>query len=409
MAENLLNSLKSYITPEVISQASNLLGESENGVTKAVESIIPTVLGGLLNKSDNSSTMSSVMNLVTQSSSNSGGILSNLTGLLSGSSSDSGLGSNLLSLLFGGKLAGIKDLISDSSGIKSSSVGSLFGMITPMILSHFSKSGTSMSGLNTLLSANKSSILSALPVGLSSLAGFTNIFGGNNTTKGSSRSGLPKWLLPLLLIAAVLAGLYFFTRGCKKADATLEDGTTKVDSLAKDASAELDTLATDAKETAESVTLSLGEFFRFKLPNNVELNIPKNGIENQIVTWMSDKTKVVDKTTWFNFDRLLFETGKSTLKPESQEQLKNIAEIMKAFPQMEIKLGGYTDNVGEPASNLKLSDSRAKTVMGELVKLGIAQKRLSAEGYGEQHPVASNDTEEGRTQNRRIAIRITKK
>jgi OmpA-OmpF porin, OOP family len=65
--------------------------------------------------------------------------------------------------------------------------------------------------------------------------------------------------------------------------------------------------------------------------------------------------------------------------------------------------------VGDPAANLKLSQDRAANVMKEIVVLGVAPERLSAEGYGEQHPVADNTTETGRQQNRRIALRVTDK
>lgn len=132
------------------------------------------------------------------------------------------------------------------------------------------------------------------------------------------------------------------------------------------------------------------------------------GIEANLLDFIKSD-KAVDKETWFDFDRLTFETGSATLKPESQEQLKNIAEILKAFPNVNIKLGGYTDNTGNANSNLKLSGDRAASVKGELVKLGIDGGRLESEGYGQEHPVASNDTEEGRAQNRRISVRVTKK
>jgi len=146
-----------------------------------------------------------------------------------------------------------------------------------------------------------------------------------------------------------------------------------------------------------------------KLSTGFELvGANKDGVENKLIEFIkSDKS--VSKDLWFSFDRLLFENGKSTLIASSQEQLKNIAEIMKAFPSIEIKLGGYTDNVGKPESNQKLSADRANSVMNELVKLGVASSRVKAEGYGEQFPVASNDTEAGRQQNRRIDIRVTKK
>lgn len=145
------------------------------------------------------------------------------------------------------------------------------------------------------------------------------------------------------------------------------------------------------------------------LSSGITLNIPENGIENNLLKFIEDTSKPVDKTTWFDFDRLTFETGKTTLMAESQEQLKNIAEILKAFPAVNIKLGGYTDNTGNANANLKLSGDRAKAVKLELASLGIEDKRLEAEGYGQAFPIADNATEEGRSANRRISIRVTKK
>lgn len=169
-----------------------------------------------------------------------------------------------------------------------------------------------------------------------------------------------------------------------------------------------------AKEAATPVAMesSLEEtnmMKEIKLSSGIAMNVSASGVENMLVSFIEDKNKVVDKTTWFSFDRLMFESGKATLKTESQDQLKNIAEIMKAYPQVEIKLGGYTDNVGDEKANTTLSNDRANSVMAELIKLGVAGSRLSAEGYGPQFPVASNDTEEGKAKNRRIDIRVTKK
>ncbi len=136
--------------------------------------------------------------------------------------------------------------------------------------------------------------------------------------------------------------------------------------------------------------------------------VSAKGIEANLLDFIKSD-KVVDKETWFDFDRLTFETGSATLKPESAAQLNNIAEILKAYPNVNIKLGGYTDNTGNANNNLKLSGDRAVSVKGELTKLGIDAARLESEGYGQEHPVASNDTEAGREQNRRISIRVTKK
>jgi outer membrane protein OmpA-like peptidoglycan-associated protein len=106
---------------------------------------------------------------------------------------------------------------------------------------------------------------------------------------------------------------------------------------------------------------------------------------------------------------LTFDTGKATLQPSSEEQLNNIAEILKAYPNVHLKIGGYTDNTGDAAANQALSDARAKNVMDDLVSKGVAASRLESQGYGDQYPVGDNSTEEGRQKNRRIAMRVTQK
>jgi K(+)-stimulated pyrophosphate-energized sodium pump len=113
--------------------------------------------------------------------------------------------------------------------------------------------------------------------------------------------------------------------------------------------------------------------------------------------------------TWFSFDRIEFDTASATLRPSSNDQLDAIAAILKAYPHVELKIGGYTANVGDDAENLKLSAARAQHTMQALIARGVAAGRLSSEGFGEQHPVASNDTEDGRQRNRRIDVRVTRK
>lgn len=133
------------------------------------------------------------------------------------------------------------------------------------------------------------------------------------------------------------------------------------------------------------------------------------GIESKVIGFIEDGTRPVDKLTWFDFDRLNFKTGSADLTAESMAQVKNMYEILRAYPAVQLKIGGYTDNVGDPEKNMKLSQVRAQSVVTELVNLGVGGGRLEAEGYGEQHPIASNDTAEGRAKNRRISVRVTAK
>ncbi|PJJ66808.1 sodium-translocating pyrophosphatase [Chryseobacterium geocarposphaerae] len=117
--------------------------------------------------------------------------------------------------------------------------------------------------------------------------------------------------------------------------------------------------------------------------------------------------KVLDPNNWYTIENLYFETGSSDLKAGSEAQLLNLVEIMTAYPDLKIKLGGYTDNSGNDESNQKLSNLRAQTAKLKLLELGIAADRVEAEGYGSQHPVcAANDTDECKAKNRRIDVRV---
>ncbi|KPM49720.1 sodium-translocating pyrophosphatase [Jiulongibacter sediminis] len=139
------------------------------------------------------------------------------------------------------------------------------------------------------------------------------------------------------------------------------------------------------------------------------LDFEKGGIEEAMIMFIEDEEMEAGKDNWFNFNELNFETGSAKIDANTMGEVAHIAEIMRAFPNVKIKIGGYTDNTGDAAANLKLSSDRASAVKSALIGLGVSEDRLEAEGYGEEHPIASNDTEEGRTQNRRIAVSVREK
>ncbi|MCL4131091.1 UNVERIFIED_CONTAM: hypothetical protein GTU68_041249 [Idotea baltica] len=193
------------------------------------------------------------------------------------------------------------------------------------------------------------------------------------------------------------------------ANATVDVAGNAVDAAGNAVNATVDA-AGNAVDAAGNAIASLGDFFKRKLANGIELNIPEFGIESKLLNFLDDAKSVVSKDQWYDFDRINFATGSASLDiNKSQEQLSNIAQIMKAYPNMNIKIGGYTDNTGNEAANLKLSEARANTVKNAIANLGVAANRMETEGYGIAHPVASNDTAEGRAKNRRIAVRVTKK
>ena len=104
---------------------------------------------------------------------------------------------------------------------------------------------------------------------------------------------------------------------------------------------------------------------------------------------------------------VLFDTGKYSLKPGAREKLAKVAGILLAYPGLNIEVGGYTDNVGGDAMNQRLSENRADSVRGYLVQQGVASNSVSAKGFGNTLPVASNNDSAGRQQNRRVELLVS--
>lgn len=103
---------------------------------------------------------------------------------------------------------------------------------------------------------------------------------------------------------------------------------------------------------------------------------------------------------------IVFEFGKATLRPESEPTLQALKEYMEQNKNLRIRIEGHTDNVGQPAANLKLSQDRAMAIVEWLEQHGIPRDRSLAVGFGDTKPVANNATEEGRAENRRTEFHI---
>jgi outer membrane protein OmpA-like peptidoglycan-associated protein len=104
--------------------------------------------------------------------------------------------------------------------------------------------------------------------------------------------------------------------------------------------------------------------------------------------------------------KIHFGPNKSDLYPAAKMEIERLAEEMVKNPTMKIEVAGHTDNVGDDKVNLQVSQKRANAIKQYMVEKGISEKRVIAKGYGETTPIADNATEEGRTRNRRIEIRM---
>jgi len=151
-----------------------------------------------------------------------------------------------------------------------------------------------------------------------------------------------------------------------------------------------------------------GNIQEIKLKGGKTITLGEGSSLFQLYSAIKQKDKsLTDPNNWYTIENLYFETGSSDLKAGSELQLNNLAEILNDYPELKIKLGGYTDNTGNEEGNQKLSNLRAQTAKLKLLELGISSERVEAEGYGSQHPVCeANDTDECKAKNRRIDVRV---
>ncbi|MBO9561913.1 MAG: DUF937 domain-containing protein [Niastella sp.] len=409
MSFNLLDSVKGLFTNDLTAKMAGSFGESEGGIQKAIGGAIPAVLAGLLSKAGTTDGASGILNLSKDAAGS--GILGSLSSFAGGSNIVS-KGLEWLKKIFGDKADNIISLIAGFAGIRESSAASVLSVAAPAALGSIGKEVTQknldVSGLTSMLASQKDNILNALPSGLnlagalglgslgdlgSKLTGaFSNATNAARTTAGKAAGSSNKWLVPVLLALLAIAAIVYLTKGCNR-------------------SAE-EAVVTPGPDTVQQAPAepSLGSI-KVKLPDGIELDAYKGGIEDKLVTFLNDPASKGGKDVWFDFDNLNFQTGSAELTPESLKQVSNIAAILKAYPKLKIKIGGYTDKSGDAAVNKKLSQDRADAVLTALKSTGANAAQLAgAEGYGSEFAKAAADApDEQRRLDRRIAVGVREK
>ncbi|WP_143884497.1 OmpA family protein [Chryseobacterium binzhouense] len=430
MALNIIDLIKGQLGAALVSQTASQLGESEAGVSKAISGMLPVIIGGLANNSDNPTVIDTIAN------SSSNGILNNLTGVTSGNSFIAGL----LSSIFGERLSGIINSIATYAGISSNSSSSLLNIVTAATVGAIGKyasdNNLDRNGISTLLNEQREIVPTLLPPGLSlaslNVGDWAKGYGfeGNENpatkkfeektphievTRSTTDTGtfpdrstsaeggsIWKWLLPLLLL---LAASYFLWEQCRKTETTT---TTAVAG---------DSMTTDTDTVASNTnSVNSGRVDEDIDLNGTSLKGYRGGMEDQMISFLKSggysdaKDDAALKNKWYDFDHVNFKIGSANeLEAGSESQIQNLVAILKAFPEAKIKIGGYTDKTGDEAKNLKLSEERANYIKNWLSQQGVASQVVSADGYGSEFATvdatASNDE---RAIDRRMSVRFTK-
>ncbi len=464
MSLNLLDILKDQVTGQIAEKAGSFLGESSDNVSSALGGIFPSLLGSMIDKGTSADGAKGLMGMIDNVD---GGMLDNIGGLFGGGSSAvNGLmnsGGGIIESLLGNKLGGVIEMVTKMSGMKNSSVGSLIKMAAPLLMGSVGKmiAGKGISGLMDLLKGQKEHVAAALPSGMGGLLGLSSfgdmvsgvsgaagnvgkaavgaagsavgaagdagkkVVGAAGSAVGaagnagkaavgaagdvaSSGLGFLKWLLPLLIIGAV--GYFLATKGCSGAVDSMKDAAGDVTEAAGDAAGAAGDMVKDGAGAIGDAAGAIGDAARgafAKVDDTAKAALDKISFTaGSAGQQMMDFIGGGEGNGTFRFNNLTFATGSAAIDQSSAAEVDNIAAIMKAYPGVNVRVDGHTDSTGNADSNMKLSQARAEAVKGRLIAQGIDAGRLSAKGFGQDSPVATNDTQEGRDQNKRVEVTI---
>ncbi len=420
MSSRNFNSLQQYITREILIQSSKYLNEFENNVSRAINMANETVLNNLLDSVTDKNKIEKVYLDVEKIRPNHENVLINLPRMLGDNSSLTNLSTDFLELYFDKKQDTFSTLIAKETFIKQDSANAIIKMSSILILCYLAKHNVPK---NELITHFENKVKTEPVIEKSKLEDKnSDLVNGNSRKKEvsekpneiekitsskksddlevSNKSSKKPIFIGIGIFAVAAIGYFVFRN--------LENSS--VDSENIPASEIVAVNETQPQPIEGEDVTNLGDFIDFTLPSDDIITIPEKGVEKALLDLVLDNSKTLDESSfWLCLDRIHFEARDSNYKVDSEEQLKNISLIMSSFPKVELNIGCYTDNIGNPASNLDLSKQRAESIKSGLVKLGIADKRITTEGFGEGFPIAENTTTENQKMNRRVSIKIMKK
>jgi OmpA-OmpF porin, OOP family len=389
---SLLDGIRALVTPAFLTRTSAQIGEPEAAVSKGLLAGLPALLLSLANHSEDSLFMGQVASLATSAAAADAGLM------------NTPAGNDWLPKLFGSNASTVTDSIARFAGLRSASAASLLSLAAPLVIGYLGRlirsENLGATGLARRLRSERGTYSAAIPAGfdiqslmLSPADAVRNSVDAVRHIDVPAAAAIPApsrstrgWAIPLLLAALALGGLAWWASRERPVPvrASIENGTA------------------NAVGTAGSTIRMLTR----SLPGNIDIRVPSGGMEDRLIAFLGSSS--AGSNASLDFDRIGFETGSAALTSASREQINAIATVIKAYPSVRVTVSGHTDAVGDESANLALSRSRAQTVASALTALGVPRDRVRAEGHGSRDPVAGNETEDGRAQNRRVVLQVSR-
>jgi OmpA-OmpF porin, OOP family len=396
---DILGLVNREITPDVIHRAALQLGEDDDHMRSALSTTVPSVLTALSDVASSETGATHLTRVIRGIDANRSGADSVATIL--GSTAGREQGTTLFDGETGERGSKIAEAVARASGIKADSAHKLLGGATGATLLTIGRNWQRLepAALRSLLGEHRSEFVQHLPAPVAS------VFNGHPTHASEGAAGLravetgvdrsrvvgtpairrvagPErrgWLAPLILLGALMLIAIPLLRAFRRPVIHTQ------------------VLHNLPAETARITT-------PLALPNGQTLTVLRGSPTFEMASFLAGNAPAPAR---FTMAPLNFEFATTQLTPESMPTLDDVAAILRAYPTATIRVESYTDSVGTAAANLDLSRDRSETVKGLLGSRGIDPSRVTTAGLGQENPIASNDTESGRAQNRRTDFVVT--
>ncbi|MBD2701440.1 OmpA family protein [Spirosoma sp. BT702] len=418
MATTLLDQLRSIFTTPSVADLARLLNEANAPVQKAVDGLLPAIVSGVVNRAQSDDGAATLNRLLTSTPFDTDPSLKKLAENGTHRQKAAETGNQLLSELIPNQSGRLAESTAQYSGISLESATTLTGLVMSILMGYLHKQvkarNLTRAQLVALLASESDTVRGLIPAALAGSIGWligsdtgattsANVspapaIGPTDRETETKAAGFPllRWLLIGL---GLLILLFLLLRGCNRKDE--KTTTTGADSTSSMSTA-TDTIASDLDGSEATPQVRVG----VDLPGGRKLNVAENSFNYTLAQFLATKGGQVPKV--FTFDNLTFETNSARITSAAQPNVDDLIQIMQAYPTLAIGIEGNTDSTGDDAINDPLSAERADAVKAALVNAGIEGPRISTRERGDTKPVASNQTEAGRQQNRRIDIVVTK-
>ena len=437
MATNLLETLKSSSGMELAEHSANFFGEEQQNTRSAVNGTFAAILAGMIQRVSYDKGAQDLHKILKNEDVREYDIQDIFTRSPQTVNGMVNRGTHFLPSIYPGKFREATNSVAEDSKVKKLTSSKMMKICAPLMLSkigqHVQENNLDVNGLKSYLNGQKSGVKSALSDKFFDDAELS-AFGWTKKevvkevpkkkekpvykkkeekvvepvvetkvvedTAGRAATGgmsIFKWLLPLLLIGGLI--WFLTTRGCA--------GVDNVAPLPPAPKVEAAVTAAQGAATAATSAVSnvFGKVNDAALGALNSISFAAGSVGEQMMSFIKGGAGGEGR---FRFNNLTFASGSANIDGTSGLEVDNMAAILNAYPDVKVRLEGYTDSQGDPVANQNLSQNRAQTVKNRLEGLGITAERITTQGFGADNPVADNATPEGRAQNRRIEVVVVK-